>query len=168
MFPDEEYDRAAACFPEGAPDVAVAWATVERATLTPLHNDKGDSEDQEPSIHWHVYGFPGCDGDHNLTQFVVYGDLSLSANGWFLGVTAAVGLGFRDGTLPIDPDDAEQVNDLSRTLGSWASTLLYDLAAASGRILTASNLACNVKLPELTPKPHFPHLSQASSEALDS
>lgn len=157
------YDRHEATFADGAPDVGISWINVHRQTLTEIPPDDEQTQGEElptdedgNDIHWHVYGWPsGGFSEDETTSFIIFGDLTVSHGQWFLGVTIAMGLSFRDRRLPIDSSDPDQVNHLVRTLGAWASTPLYDVASLVSRQLVGSNFLCDLNLPQLTPKPHF-------------
>lgn len=162
---EEDFDRLEMAFPAGAPDISIAWINVHRATLTELNDVQGPRDDAE--LQWHVYGMPqDTDEGQATTQMVLFGDLAAQRGDWFLGVTAAVGLLFRGGVTPVDLTDLDDVNRFVRVVGNWSSTVLYDFAAATGRGLVAQNFLCDIELPSLTPKPHFPEL-EAREELSD-
>lgn len=156
--PELEFDRHAAAFPVGAPDVSVGFINVHRATLTNIGDD-GDADESGPRIGWHVYGVPHVT-DKKPDSLVMFGDFNMQQGRWFVAVTTTAGLNFRDGHLPVDANDIDLVNGLSNVLGAWASNLLYDVAAIAGRALVSSNFLCDLEIPLLTPEAHFPSVTE--------
>lgn len=138
-------------FGEGAPDVAITGLDVLRATI--VRRDFDADEDGD-GLHWHIYGVPSGLENSPLT---LVGDLALASGGWFVGATVTALIGFRDPGI-FDPASTEQVREFGRTLGAWASHVLYDLAASRGRSLVASSSGCPLELPLLTPSAHFAYV----------
>ena len=139
-------------FPAGAPDVALGGLGISRALLqrgAPTGIDDG-------TLHWAIFGVPDghADSGGDSPPFTLVGDFALHSEGWFVGLTVTAPTYFREpSTFGNLADD--EVNELSHTLGQWASHLLYDFAASHARQLVAGTWGCEISIPLLTPEPLF-------------
>lgn len=147
------------CFSDDSPNVAVGGVAISRATITSVASapDQDAAEDGKPfEIHWHISGLaptkvPSADGSERL---VLVGDLVCRENDWFVGTTATCSLAFRD-PAAFDPDDDDVFDAMTKTLGAWASNILYDTAAATARAMVAATPGCTMDVPITTPRPHI-------------
>lgn len=137
-------------FRDGGPDVAVCGIDIFRSTIVSTHPD----DDEVSELHWHISTIPS-DDENDPSPIMLIGDLSITMDGWFVGITVAMMLAFRDGYPLPDLEDLAAVNELGTVLGPWASNGLYDVAAIVARQLVASSLGCSVKVPAATPPAHI-------------
>lgn len=156
--------RSAEPFPAGAPSVALTGIQVYQAVIQQsLPSDEKPSEKQALNVH--VYCMPResapVSSDDALSPFTLIIDLQVTRKSWFLGVTAASGLRFRDHD-DIPSYDADGANSIVATLGSWAGHVLYDHIAVTARTLVASVPQCMIEIPSITPPIHLATVEQRS------
>lgn len=155
------------CFSKDSPDVVVTGVGISRATITTLPRSKDDdaAEREKPfQLHWHISGLavqqdPADDEGDRLT---LVGDLVCREKGWFVGATATCSLAFRNAD-DFDPDNDDAFDAKTKTLGTWASNILYDTAAAAGRMMVAATPGCTMDVPIATPRPHITRRRRRSS-----
>lgn len=157
----DDFDRTASMFTEGAPDVAIGGADIVRSTIVPLSDVEDDAP--APGLHWHVTAIPTLRGESSGVALL--GDLFISEDGWFIGVTGAMSIMFRNAADAPDSGDFEAINAVGHRLGPWISNVLYDVIRMRANQMIASTEGCEVDLPRLTPRTHITRIEHAESGA---
>lgn len=150
---------AADLFVDGAPEVAIGGLSVARSILQQDETASTDAK-KDQDITWRIYGYaPGVEvSSEGGPPLVVYGDLGIEHDGWFLGVTAVAMVGFRDAKKWLG-DDELNGDRAVKTLGPWLTHVLYDTAAATARTLISSTTASPFVIPLKTPPASIEALS---------
>lgn len=144
-------------FRDGSPRVAITGIDVARSTVVAARQ-----QDDRP-IHWHVSLLPTGDAENPA---MLSGDLSIAADGWFVGSTVTAPLRFAPDfeNMP-DFEDEDSLNALNRSLGPWAAHVLYDVAALVARQAVAGVTSCKIEIPLLTPEPHITRIRRKDDAA---
>ena len=160
-----DYDRHAATFPVGAPDVGFGGVDVWRVSVT-LRNDLDDDPEPDSSIGWTISSLTAGQDD---TSLVLMGDLVCTKGNWFAGCTVSSQIEFRPGSEPELSDDAVHAS-MTESLGGWGSSVMYDVAASLLRAQVALIPQCQIVLPLLTPRPEIrgPRIAASDSPSATS
>lgn len=77
---------------------------------------------------------------------MMVGDLVLHTKEWFFGATAIATVTFREGIAIPEPTEENEAR-LTRRLGPWANSLLYDTAAAAGHRAIGTAVCVDFEVP---------------------
>lgn len=151
--------------PEDAPDVMIVAVDVLRSIIQQAQ--AGDEEDKpEDGIAWSIQGTSYPDPEAERPYLRLFGDLGITEDGTFIGVTAVVAIAFRGDAGPASPQwTPAGIDEYTRRLAPWASHVLYDTAAACARRLAAQSFTGGPVVPVRTPEPTIVLLeSEADAE----
>lgn len=138
-------------FAPGAPSAGIGTLGVERSTVTWTGStDPEVVQDLEWEIQYVVQRRVNTEtGKDPISVLVVFGDLRVLEDGWFVAATARADIYFRDGLVDLD-------SEIARAYAGWASLPLYDTCLGEARRLAAGvsvGRDCSITLPPHAPSP---------------
>jgi len=151
---EDEYLAISELFVDGSPDFGVLDLSVARCALYPVD----DADSMAAGRDWSITGVVTR---RPAPALILFGDLTVRDEDWFVGTTVSCAITFRDDRV-IETD--EEAREVTERLGTWMGNILYDTASSASRRLVGSNSACEIEVPSATLRPKIAHVFGGTGE----